>query len=235
MRRVVLLVLLLLMARANAGEPTPAVLVIGDAVYQEPTSSISKTLKGVARVVFAKIPDGCACDSQYVLTHLDDLLGKTTWNLIYLNIGLEDLIYRAPGIASFRVMPKSAGGVRLTSAQQYGDNLQRIIKRLTATGAKVIWASTTPISPTRSDLFDPGSEIPFNEVAGKIMQDNHVPILDMHAHVSELLKANKDKRAVGDSPFSFGPISINEPVTALIVTELGLQQLPTQVSSPPKP
>ena len=118
-------------------------------------------------------------------------------------------------------MPKSAGGVRATSPQQYEANLQAIIKRLTSTGSKVIWGNTTPTAHEKRDLFDPDSEIAYNVIAEKIMKANAIPIVDLHAYVSDLAK--DPKSSVGNSAFETGKIQIHPPIVAALAKELNIR------------
>jgi acyl-CoA thioesterase-1 len=48
------------------------------------------------------------------------------------------------------------------------------------TGAKLIWATTTPV-PAGSDGRPAGEELKYNEVAARVMKDLGVPVDDLHA------------------------------------------------------
>jgi acyl-CoA thioesterase-1 len=72
--------------------------------------------------------------------------------------------------------------------EQYRVNLAQIVQRLRRTGARLIWASTTPapqgkLSPPRK----PGDEIPFNEVALAIMQRHGVAVNELHTFAAKRL------------------------------------------------
>ena len=98
-------------------------------------------------------------------------------------------------------MSKSAGGVRVTSPEQYGKNLESLVRRLETTRAKLVWASTTPMLNVntfpsyRGNLFDAGSEIEYNRIAAAIMKRNRIPIVDMHAFV--LSQFDRDEKHPG--------------------------------------
>ncbi len=121
-----------------------------------------------------------------------------------------------------------------SQATSGAENLRTIVRRLRATGAKLVWINTTPILQTRNELFDQGSEIAFNAIAAKVMQDHQLPILDLHGHATAEVAASKEKLPA-DHPFSFGRIQIHQPVTQLITRELGLQLPPTPAPTPKKP
>lgn len=223
---ILLVMMLFAPIELSGGEQPPDILIIGDALNQNLSRTIAAELKGVAKVVFPAEKDHPARNSTQILQNIEDILGKQEWDLIYINVGLTDLIHRAPGMQSFRVMPRSAGGIRATPPDLYEANLQAIIKRLTSTGSKVIWGSTTPTTQDRGDLFEPGSEIAYNAIAEKIMRSHGVPIIDLHTHVSDVLK---DKKAsAGNSPFETGKVPLHVPILAVLVKELGIR-LPERV------
>lgn len=223
----------------RAGESVPQILILGDAVYQESYKSIGNDLKGVARIVYTTSQSGVPCDSAYVRKNIDALLsekapGNKQWDLIIFNVGLVDLMYKAPNMMSFRALPKSAGGIRSTTPQAFEENLTAIIKRLKTSGSKVMWANITPTAHVTSPLFDTDSEIPFNKIAEKVMKAQGIPITDMHTHVTNLIKESKDKRKVNkDSPFYVHQLGISQPITDFIVKTCGIKK-PAETKPPAK-
>jgi acyl-CoA thioesterase-1 len=222
-------------AHAQEQAPRPRVLIIGDSVYQQQAREVPKELKDHADVTLANWGDADICNTQTALKHLDQLLGyvdrngenlapedRPTWDVIHLNLGLGDLVYRAPGMKAFRIMPIHAGGVRTTSAEDYEKNLIELIKRLReATGAKLIWASTTPIRASTSNVFELGSEIEYNRIAASVMAKHDVPVNDMYRYVLELIDMDKPA-SHGADPFHFDRKPIHGPIVASIREALGL-------------
>ncbi len=203
---------------ARAADPLPRVLILGDSVYQQVAAETVKELKDRAEVISRPMQPTEICNTTTALEKLDEWLGEGKWDLIHFNFGLGDLVYRAPGMRAFRVMSKAAGGIRTTESEQYEKNLRELVKRLKATGARLIWASTTPITSPHTDrLFDPGSEIELNAIAARVMVENQIPINDMHAFVLAQVKENKDP-----SPFSFNRAPLHTPVVEMIRSGLGL-------------
>ena len=198
-------------------EPLPQVLIIGDRVYQQAASAVAKELKPKAKVVFAKLPSAEPVNSTSVRQSLGSLLGEEKWAVIHFNVGLGDLVYRAPGMKSFRVLPSTAGGVRATTPEQYEANLRQLVGKLKKTGAKLIWASTTPIRSSKTSTFDLGSEQAYNEIASRVMKENEVPINDMYSYVSELIDM---ERPAGADPFTFDKKDIHPPVVQAIIEAL---------------
>jgi len=97
--------------------------------------------------------------------------------VIHFNFGLHD-IHTAPT------------GPREVPINDYEQNLRQLVKELRATGAKLIWASTTPV-PEGLTVRHEADVVAYNAVAKKIMDENHIPIDDLHAFV----KSWGEKRA----------------------------------------
>lgn len=169
--------LLLLGINSLAAEPLPRVLILGDNFYLNLTNSAVQEFKERAQVVHAN-----PGDSSYALAHLDELLGKDKWSIIYFNFGIADLCYKHPNLKGVRALSKAAGGVRVSSPELYDKNLNEIVPRLKATGAKIIWASSiSPVSPGGGFInYDPGSEVEYNKIAAKVMAAQSVTVNDMH-------------------------------------------------------
>ena len=68
------------------------------------------------------------------LKKLDVRLGEGKWDVIHFNFGIHD---------------------RATPPADYEQRLEKIVARLQKTGAKLIWASTTPIPEKRREEADP--------------------------------------------------------------------------------
>lgn len=215
------LLLAMLPLHAMADEAIPRVLVIGDSMYNQPARSIAQELKGKAEVVYFTAERGAVLNSTYLLENLDALLGDKPWDVIHFNVGLGDLIYRAPNMESFRVMPIHMGGVRATSPEQYEENLRALVQRLKATGAKLVWASTTPIRASGYNLFELKSEIAYNAIAAKVMAEQGVAINDMYTYVYELIDMEKPAGHNAD-PFDTDKKPIHEPIVASILQALGM-------------
>jgi acyl-CoA thioesterase-1 len=96
-------------------------------------------------------------------------LGDEKWDVIHFNFGLHD--------AKF-----ASETTQRASREQYAYNLRRIVAQMKATGAKLIFATTTPVpkggvlSPTRK--FDSIEER--NKIAIQVMQENGVSVDDLY-------------------------------------------------------
>ena len=214
---ILLLSCVLLPAPALAEAALPRVLILGDGVYQEPARRVASELKGRVEVVYATVQPGQVSTAETALKNLDTLLGTGSWDLIHFNFGLGDLVYRAPAMESFRTMPKAAGGVRTTGGQQYEKNLRELVGRLKATGAELIWASTTPIRSSPTGIFDLGSEQQYNAISARVMAEYKIPINDMHAYVTSTIDM---ERPSGSDPFTFDNKPLHPPIVRSILQYL---------------
>ncbi|PHS03112.1 MAG: hypothetical protein COA78_19025 [Blastopirellula sp.] len=193
----------------------PQVLVIGDDVYNEPTRIAAGLLQGRVQLVYGK---HAIYNSSAALEDFDKLLDSKKWDLIHFNFGFNDLMHKDPATQAIRAMHKDAGGVRVTSPQQYEKNLRELVKRFRAHGAKVIWASTTPIVGSDGILME-GSEVAYNQIAAKVMQEHNVTINDMHAHAAEIHKTAKHKNT-----YSYKGYPLYPPMMRSILKELDLMR-----------
>ena len=217
---------------ALAEDARPRVLIIGDSVYIQPASMVRTALKDEAEVVHARLDSGTPLNASTALEQLGYLLGyydrhgeqladedRPKWDVIHFNVGLGDIIHRAPGMKSFRVLPIHAGGVRATPAEQYRTSLHELVTRLQATGAKLIWANTTPIRHSSTNVFQLGSEVDYNVIAADVMAEHEVPVNDMYTHVKGLIDMNKPA-SHGADPFFFDRKEIHMPMVRMIRDQL---------------
>lgn len=199
----------------RAADPLPRALIVGDSIYKTPSRMATDQLKGRVEVVWQL--NVSIFHSGTALENIDELLGERKWNLIHFNFGFNDLMYRDPNTKSIRVMSKEAGGVRVSSPQVYERNLRELVKRFHATGAKLVWASTTPIPTDYNGVLDAGSEIEYNQIAAKIMRENNIVINDMHAYINASEVAKKDTK-----PLSFNRYPLHPPIVHSILAGLNL-------------
>lgn len=227
-------------AQKQGGPPLPRVLIIGDSTYSNHTRELSKVLKGKVEVVYAFWNPDEIADTATTIRLLDRHLGRIdrngkpvteekwpTWDLIHFNCGLGDLIYRAPGMKTFRVMPLHVGGIRNTPEDQYAKNLDELVKAIKARvpHTRLAWASTTPIRASASNVFEKGSEIKYNRGAAKVMKKHDVAINDMYTFVKHLINMKKPA-GFGVDPFHFDKKPIHMPIVRLIEQMFRLPPIP---------
>ena len=240
LRTMIVLVLVLASRSVFAQQNKPAlpqVLIIGDMVYMQHARGTLNELKGRASVKIASWPRSVLPSSTNMIEHLDQLLGlkdaagkdvpedkRPSWNLIHFNAGLGDLIHCVPNMNSHRVLPYTAGGVIRTDTKQYEMNLDTLVRliRRKAPNAKIIWASTTPIRHSNTNVFKLGTEIEYNQVAVRVMKKHRVPINDMYNYVKDRIDMTKPA-GFGFDPFHFDRQPLHPPIVAVVLKELKLR------------
>jgi len=97
------------------------------------------------------------------LKKLDIWLGGGKWDVVHFNFGIHD---------------------RATKPADYEQRLETIVTRLKATGAKLIWASTTPIPPDTKD--GPAASkaiVEKNRIAARVMDSHGVATDDLFTFI----------------------------------------------------
>ncbi len=150
----------------------PRVLLIGDSISIGYTSSVRALLEGKANV--HRIPANGG-DTKKGLQLLDGWLGDGHWDVIHFNWGLHD-IKRQSGTELDATKEKAI------TPEAYEANLRTLALRLQKTGAKLIWAATTPV-PEGAKGRIPGDEIEYNRIAARVMGELKIPIIDLHGYV----------------------------------------------------
>lgn len=151
----------------------PRVLLIGDSISMGYTGAVRTELAGVANV--ARIPRNGGATTRG-LEHIESWLGDKPWDVIHFNWGLHDLKrLDADGRLNVSKAPQ-------VPPQAYEENLRKLVKRLKATGARLVWASTTPV-PEGAAGRVPGDEVAYNAIAARIMNEQGVATDDLHAYI----------------------------------------------------
>ena len=176
----------------------PDVLLIGDSISIAYTRPVRAILQGKANVYRVMSADGHkpgnGGDTRMGLAGLDPWLAGHRWRVIHFNWGLWDLCYRDPASTNHGNRDKVRGTLAV-SLEEYARNLEQLVGRLKATGATLIWASTTVIPQGEIGRFA-GDELKYNRVAAAVMARHGVQINDLHA-LTVVMPADKF-RAPGD-------------------------------------
>jgi acyl-CoA thioesterase-1 len=153
----------------------PRVLLIGDSISIGYTLPVRALLAGHANV---HRPDENGGSTAYGLERLDHWLGTGPWAVIHFNFGLHDLKYL--DAKGDYVTPDK--GHQVASLEEYEKNLRALVARLKRTGAKLIFATTTPI-PAGTQGRVEGDERRYNEVAERVMRETGVAVDELHTYV----------------------------------------------------
>jgi len=191
--------------RASVKE-LPKVLIMGDSISIGYTPHVIENLKGVAEV---RRHRGNAGPTIRGVARIEEWLGKEKWDVIHFNWGLWDMY-------GWQYHKEDR------SPEAYGKRLESLVGRLKKTGAKLIWATTTPACPANEKTMEgrfeqkvriaPELERKYLEVALAVMKKHGVEVNDLHA----FMKPRWKKYAIADNNVHF--------------TQLGSRKLGEQVA-----
>ncbi len=166
------------LAAHAAGEATPNILIIGDSISMGYTPPLTRLLEGRAVVVHNP---GNAAHARNGAEKIDAWLGTTKWDVIHFNHGLHDLKYVTDqgSNASSR-----AEGRRQVDIPEYAACLETMVLRMKQTGAKLIFATTTPFPEGTKPVRIPADCALYNEAALAVMKKHGVAINDLCAYAA---------------------------------------------------
>jgi hypothetical protein len=160
----------------------PRVLLIGDSVSRGYTQAVRSALAGKANV--HRAPANCGPTASG-LKNIEVWLGAASpiqepssfppprWDVIHFNFGIHD---------------------RHTAVADYTQRLEQLVERMKKTGAKLIWAGTTPIPDDPAKNQTAASIVERNAAAAALMKKHGVAINDLFAavtpHLSTLQNPN---------------------------------------------
>ncbi|MHC4873231.1 MAG: SGNH/GDSL hydrolase family protein [Planctomycetota bacterium] len=168
------------MAYVKDNPALPDILLIGDSISIGYTPTVRKVLAGKADVYRIFANGGPTAKG---LENIDSWLkvGSGSFSVIHFNWGLHDCFRRVP-------------------LKDYEANLEKLILKLKATGAKLIWASSTPLPDGNPWISKGKEELKYNEAAARLAAKHKIKINDLHKYVTPVF----DKHVVkpGDVHFT---------------------------------
>lgn len=141
----------------------PRVLLIGDSVSRGYTLATRKALAGKANV--HRAPANCGPTASG-LKNMEVWLGDGKWDIIHFNFGIHD---------------------RNTPIADYTQRLEQLIERMKKTGAKLVWASTTPIPDDPAKKQTAASIVERNLAAAELMRKHGVAVNDLFTEITPRL------------------------------------------------
>lgn len=169
-------------------EPNPTlpnVLIIGDSISIGYTLQVRDLLKEKANI-FRPMGKNQNRRENCVgtingLEKLDGWLAVEKWDVIHFNWGLHDLKHiKKEGSKEKSNDPNSPQQAPL---ENYAKNLQVLTGKLQATGARLVFATTTPVvENTLNPLRFPKDVIAYNKAALEIMKDKSIAVNDLYAY-----------------------------------------------------
>ncbi len=159
----------------------PRVLLYGDSISIGYTPYVRKKLAG--SVTAQRIP----CNGGDTASGFAKLkqagMEKGKWDVIHFNWGLHDLKYVDEKGRKVSV----AKGGQLRSVEEYKRNLVKLVALMKSSGAKLIFATTTPVGPNNAGRVE-GDAKKYNEAAVSVMKQHNIVINDLYGLVYPKLK-----------------------------------------------
>jgi hypothetical protein len=148
----------------------PRVLLIGDSVSRGYTQAVRAALAGKVNV--HRAPENCGPTANG-LKKIEIWLGDGKWDVIHFNFGIHD---------------------RATPLADYTQRLEQLIERMKKTGAKLVWASTTPIPDDLPKKQTAASIVEHNQAAAEVMKKFGAATDDLFSaitpHLAEMQNPN---------------------------------------------
>ena len=155
----------------------PNILLIGDSISGGYEEQVKQALQGKANVHKNK---GNAEWTGTGTKKIDSYLGDTKWDIIHFNWGLWDLYGWAYHEED-------------RSPEAYAKRLDKLVTRMEKTGARLIWATTTPAckGPEQTMLkrfkkevvITPEQQAKYSGAALEVMKKHNVEINDLYSHI----------------------------------------------------
>jgi acyl-CoA thioesterase-1 len=144
---------------------------------------VRELLNGRANVFRPLAPGGTSpvnCQgTTFSLTQIDSWLESRKWSVIHFNWGLHDLKHvTEPGSSK---NSREATDPCQASVEEYSRNLEALVTKLKATGARLIFATTTPVPLDASGpLREVDAPARYNAAALKIMLAHGIEVNDLY-------------------------------------------------------
>ena len=160
------------------------VLLLGDSISIGYTPIVQKMLADEMTVLRPTLKNGKAenCSGTTAgVANIDRWLqidgGK--WDVIHFNWGLHDLKHVKP---DGKTTSELATDPPQATVEVYEKQLGEIVAKLKATGAKLVFATTTPVPDGSMKVYRTNADaIRYNEAALRVMKENNIAINDLYA------------------------------------------------------
>jgi len=152
------------------------VLIIGDSISMGYTPQVWRSFQGKALVTHNP---GNAQHSGTGLEKIEEWIGDEEWDLIQMNWGLWDLVYRHPDAKVYGNRDKINGKITF-SVEEYAANLDQIIIRVKElTDAKLVFVTTTYVPEEEAGRNSADVER-YNEAAKAVMKKHGILVHDLY-------------------------------------------------------
>jgi acyl-CoA thioesterase-1 len=179
----------------NAAEPAKPVqiLVVGDSIVSGYYSALCGFFDGQASVSKGGTtyndpnPRWAALVDSYIATG-----GSNGWDVIQFNWGLHAVKYVDEN--NVNCLPGDPGAHIQFTVEEYARQMELWVKELKRTGAKLVFATTTPVPEGAGGSIPYIDVTPYNDAAKAIMATNGIAVNDLYAfafpRLTELQIAN---------------------------------------------
>ncbi|MGB0144476.1 MAG: SGNH/GDSL hydrolase family protein [Akkermansiaceae bacterium] len=200
----------------SENSPLPRILLIGDSISGGYQQGVKKQLEGKAEVVKNR---GNAEWTGTGLLKIDEYLGDRSWDLIHFNWGLWDLY-------GWRYHKEDR------SPEAYAKRLDQLVTRMKKTGAKLIWATTTPACPEpevtmkrrwkQDVVISVEGQAKYRKAALAVMKKHGVAVNDLYG----LMKSDLAKYATGPDNVHYNSAGCKRLANQVaVVLEKAMQEL----------
>jgi len=174
----------------------PRVLILGDSISLGYTPLVKKALEAEAEVL--RPAENCQHTGQG-LKRIDVWLGDGKWDVIHFNFGIWDThLLDAKGNLVYPEPAEQGALKQRHTTEEYRKNLAQLIEKLEATGATLVWASTTPITSRKGERFEAIKQL--NAAAAETAKAHKIEVDDLY----EFVMPNADKWLAGDHVHFYG-------------------------------
>jgi hypothetical protein len=168
----------------------PRVLIIGDSISLGYTPLVKQKLAGTAEVLR---PNENCQHTAHGLKQIDAWLGDGKWDVIHFNFGIWDSHLIGPKGNLVWPEPAEIGeNKQRRTPEEYQRNLTALVAKMKATGATVIWASTTPVTSRTGERFEAIKKL--NAAAAEVAAAEKLEVNDLY----EFVMPNAEKWLGGD-------------------------------------
>lgn len=177
--------------RITPNPALPNVLLLGDSISIGYHTAVRESLDGKANVFRpVNLKNGAAencSDTSKGVASIDAWLSmQPKWDVIHFNWGLHDIKHVKPGTSE---VSSDAGHPRQRTLEEYTANLESIVGKLKATGAKLIFCTTTPVVPETTGPYRIDEDVvAYNQAAVKIMGSHGIPVDDLYSFAKPQLE-----------------------------------------------
>ncbi len=166
---------------AQLDELRPRVLIVGDSISLGYTPVLQGMLHGEVDIFRPPNKGGgwINCEgTKRGVEMIDHWLSPGPFDVIHFNFGLHDLKHVHPETGR---NSNDASHPQQSDLREYEANLRTIVAKLKATGATLIFATTTPYpDKPGGPLRRADQPVKYNAVALRIMKEHQIAVNDLH-------------------------------------------------------